>query len=427
MDYKQAIGWVSSFQKHGMKLGLERIIKICHGLGNPQEKFKTIHVAGTNGKGSVCRFIGSILSQNSYNVGIYTSPHLQRFTERIIVNGSEINEEEIIDLVKKIRPIVEKLIKTNDAPTYFEIVTAMAFLYFKEKKVDYAVIEVGLGGRFDATNIIKPILCIITNISLEHENVLGKKISDIAFEKAGIIKKNIPVVTYAEGASLNTIKKVADENKSVLTVVTNDFFEKKSGGINWQNIKVFGSLKEYDLTIQMAGGFQAKNLALSIIAIEILQMNGVYISDESIKKGVKNTIFPGRMEIISSKPLLMLDGAHNIEGIKELIATIKKDFIYNRVIVIFAALKDKNIKEMLSFIITISDILIITKSDNSRACAPEEIFKFLEKQKNNTEIIIKEKIADAIDHAKNIAQENDLILVTGSLFTVGNARDVLGL
>jgi len=427
MDYKQAIGWVSSFQKHGMKLGLERIIKICHGLGNPQEKFKTIHVAGTNGKGSVCRFIASILSQNSYNVGIYTSPHLQRFTERIIVNGSEINEEEIIDLVKKIRPIVEKLIKTNDTPTYFEIVTAMAFLYFKKKKVDYAVIEVGLGGRFDATNIIKPILCIITNISLEHENVLGKKISDIAFEKAGIIKKNIPVVTYAEGASLNTIKKVADENKSVLTVVTNDFFEKKSGGINWQNIKVFGSLKEYDLTIQMAGGFQAKNLALSIIAIEILQMNGVYISDESIKKGVKNTIFPGRMEIISSKPLLMLDGAHNIEGIKELIATIKKDFIYNRVIVIFAALKDKNIKEMLSFIITISDILIITKSDNSRACAPEEIFKFLEKQKNNTEIIIKEKIADAIDHAKNIAQENDLILVTGSLFTVGNARDVLGL
>ena len=206
MNYKESIDWLDSFQRFGMKLGLERINYICKKLGDPQNCLKVVHVGGTNGKGSVCRFLESILLASGYSVGVYTSPHLQRFSERIVVNGKEISERDVVSLIKKIKPIVEKMTTEDNGPTYFEIVTAMAFQYFKDKNVDFAVIEVGLGGRFDATNVVNPVVSIITNVSLEHTNVLGKKIEDIAFEKAGIIKIDVPVVTAAKGHGFEVIE-----------------------------------------------------------------------------------------------------------------------------------------------------------------------------------------------------------------------------
>ena len=189
MNYKDCIEWLNSFEKFGIKLGLERIDHICKKLENPHDHYKIIHVGGTNGKGSVCRFLESILVNSGYNVGTYTSPHLQRLSERFVVNKKEISETEIVKLVVKIKPIIEKMIDENNIPTYFEIVTAMAFQYFKDNNIDFALIEVGLGGRFDATNIVNPILTIITNVTLEHQKILGDKIKDISFEKAGIIKE----------------------------------------------------------------------------------------------------------------------------------------------------------------------------------------------------------------------------------------------
>ena len=197
MTYEDFTNWLNSFHTFGVKLDLNRIKHICKKLNNPQKNYKIIHVGGTNGKGSVCRFIGSIISKSGYKTGVYTSPHLERFLERITIDNKEIKKEELTSIYKKIKPVVDDMIKKDNFPTYFEIVTAIAFLYFKIKKIDIAVIEVGLGGRFDATNIVKPVLSVISNVSMDHQDRLGKTIKKIAFEKAGIIKENIPVVTSA--------------------------------------------------------------------------------------------------------------------------------------------------------------------------------------------------------------------------------------
>jgi len=216
MNFDEALSWLYGFQKFGVRLGLERIQHLVNELGNPHHDMKIIHVAGTNGKGSVCKLIGSILQEGGYSVGVYLSPHLQRFSERMTINNEEISEEEVVSLVNAIKPIVDEMIKEENMPTFFEIVTTMAFQYFHDKNVDFTVIEVGLGGRYDATNVVDPLITVITNVSLEHEHVLGKKIKDIAGEKAGIIKKDLPVITAATGDALVVIeKKAADSNAAV--------------------------------------------------------------------------------------------------------------------------------------------------------------------------------------------------------------------
>lgn len=421
MNYNESINWLYSFEKFGIKLGLERITHICKKLGNPQENYKIIHVGGTNGKGSVCRFLQSVLTLNGYKVGVYTSPHLQRFSERFVIDGKEISESDVVNLVEKVKPIVDEMIKNDNPPTFFEIVTAMGFEYFKDKKVDFAVVEVGLGGRFDATNIVDPLVTIITNVSLEHQDRLGNKVEDIAFEKAGIIKDGIPVITGASGKTLDVIQKVATVKKSPITVIDNSFWKKIGGGVDWQKFKINGSLKDYDIKTSMAGEFQGENITLTITIIENLQMNGVYITDESINEGIEKTTNPGRMEIVGFEPIILLDGAHNIEGIKFLKKTLEKDFVYERLILVLGILSDKNIQEMLEIITPIADTVIVTKSQNKRACSPSKLKDMISKK----EVIIKDEISNAIDYAKKIVKKQDLICVTGSLFTVGEAKDHL--
>ena len=309
--------------------------------------------------------------------------------------------------------------KNNNTPTFFEIVTAMAFQYFSDKEVDYAIVEVGLGGRYDATNIVNPIVTIIINISLEHQNILGDKIEDIAFEKAGIIKDGIPVITAATGESLNIIKKVAEEKNSELIVINDKSWKKIQGGPDWQEFIVNGSLKEYNVKTSMSGKFQGENITISLAVIEILQMKGIYITDESISEGIEKTTNPGRMEIVGFEPLILLDGAHNIAGIKSLRNTLEEDFVYERLILVIGILSDKAIKRMLDIIIPIADTIIVTKSHNKRACSPSKLKEFIGKK----EVIIKNELFDAIDYAKKIAKKQDLICITGSLFTVGEARD----
>lgn len=421
MNYKESINWLYSFDKFGIKLGLERITYICKKLNNPHKKLKIIHVGGTNGKGSVCKFLQSILTLNGYCIGVYTSPHLIRFSERFTIDDKEISNSDIVLLVKKIKPIIDEMIKKNNTPTFFEIVTAMAFEYFKLKEVDYAIVEVGLGGRFDATNIVNPIVTVITNISLEHQDRLGEKIEDIAFEKAGIIKKGIPVITAASGKALDIIKKRADEKKSSITIIDKHSYIIQSGGIDWQQYLIICSLMEYYVKVNIAGNFQGENLALTIATIEILQINGIYISDESIIEGIEKTKYPGRMEIIGFEPIILLDGAHNIEGIKLLKDTIKDNFIFEKLILIIGILSDKNVLQMLDIITYISDTVILTKSKNKRASDPQK----LKEQVDCKNVIVKDEIPEAIKYAKKIASKQDLILITGSLFTVGEAKEHL--
>ena len=420
MNYEECISWLYSFEKFGIKLGLERINHICKELGDPQKNYKIIHVGGTNGKGSVCRFLGSILLNSGYKVGIYLSPHLQRFSERFIVDEKEISKKDVANLIEKIKPIVEEMTKNDNTPTFFEIVTAMAFQYFSDKKVDFAVIEVGLGGRYDATNIVEPMVTVITNVTLEHQNILGKKIDDIAYQKAGIIKDGIPLVTGSKDIALDVIKRVAKEKNSPLKIVDNNSWKKISGGMDSQVFLVNGSLKDYNVKTTLSGRFQGENIAVTIAAIETLQMNGVYITDESIKEGIQKATNPGRMEIVGYEPLIILDGAHNVAGINSLKDALEGDFIYEKLILVIGILSDKDIQEMLDIITPIADTIIVTKSHSDRACSPNKLKEMIRK-----EVIVKDEISDAVDYAKKLANKQDLILVTGSLFTVGEAKDHL--
>jgi dihydrofolate synthase/folylpolyglutamate synthase len=421
MNYKETIDWLYSFEKFGIKLGLERITHICKQLGGPQKNYKIIHVGGTNGKGSVCRFLQSIFTLSGYKTGIYTSPHLQRFSERFIIDNKEISENDVVLLVEKVKPITDEMIKDDNTPTFFEIVTAMVFQYFSDKKVDFAMIEVGLGGRYDATNIVDPAATIITNVSLEHQNRLGHKIEDIAFEKAGIIKDGIPVITGTSGKTLDVIQKVAKEKNSGVTVVNNDSWKKISGEVDWQEFLINGSLKEYNVRTSMAGKFQGENIALTLATIEYLQMNGVYITNESITEGIEKTTNPGRMEIASFEPIILLDGAHNIAGMKSLKKTLEEDFVYERLVLVLGILSDKSVQKMLDIITPIADSIIVTKSHNKRACSPTKLKEMIGKK----EVVEKDKISDAIAYAKKVAKKQDLICITGSLFTIGETKDLL--
>jgi dihydrofolate synthase/folylpolyglutamate synthase len=425
MNYDETITWLYSFEKFGIKLGLNRINYICKKLGNPQNSYKCIHIGGTNGKGSVCRFLQSILTTSGYKTGVYTSPHIQRFSERFIVDYKEISESDVVFLVEKIKPIVEKMIKEDNTPTFFEIVTAIAFLYFKEKKVDFAVIEVGLGGRFDATNIVEPIVSVITNVTLEHQDILGHKIEDIAFEKAGIIKNKIPIITASKDSALDVIKKVAEEKDAPITIIDVSSWKKTKGGVDWQEFLISGSLKEYNVKTSLLGEHQGENIALTVAATEKLQMNGVFITDEAIAEGIEKTINPGRMEIVGFEPLIILDGAHNIAGITSLKKTLQDDFVYKKLILVLGILSDKNVKEMLEIIVPIGDIIVTTKSQNKRAMEPDKLKELIEKLNIKNQVFVKDMISEAVKYALSIAKKDDLICITGSLFTVGEAREYL--
>ncbi len=425
MNDKDFFDWLNSFHKFGVKLDLNRIKHICKKLNNPHESYKIIHVSGTNGKGSVCRFLGSILSKSSYKTGIYTSPHLEHFSERITVDNKEISTEELTIIYKKIKPIVDDMIKKDIYPTYFEIVTAIAFLFFKIKKVDIAVIEVGLGGRFDATNIVKPVLSVISNVSMEHQDRLGDTIEKIAFEKAGIIKENIPIVTSAKNNALKVIKKISKEKNSKIFEINEANWVRTNFNNKSQIFKIDFLEETYNLKTKILGSFQGENIALSTASAVILQKKGLKIDEKSIEKGILNTINPGRMEVIKTKPIILLDGAHNVEAIKKLGESIEKDFKFDRLILVIGILEDKNYIEMLEEIVPICDLIVTTKSTNKRSCNPYTLKKEVEYVDYKKSVVPFETIEKAVLFAKSEAGFRDMICICGSLFTVGEARSFL--
>jgi dihydrofolate synthase/folylpolyglutamate synthase len=346
ISYEDAFDWLCSFDKYGWILGLERITSLLEHLRNPHRELKVIHVAGTNGKGSVCKYISSILQKAGYTVGVYLSPHIERFSERIVVNNQEISEEELAMLVSEVRPLVEEMKQNDITPTFFEIVTALAFQYFKNRTVDYAVVEVGLGGRYDATNVVTPLVSVITNISLEHTDILGNDIASIAFEKAGIIKNQVPVITAATQNARGTIEHVARERNAPILCIDRTMWKRMS-------------FKDYTVKTSLLGQHQGENIAVAIAVVERLQMSGVYIADGDILDGIAATSHPGRMEIVSEKPLVLLDGAHNPDGMSWLAKTVKEDFSSHRFILVLGVLKEKDIKTMVSTIIPLSDVIIV--------------------------------------------------------------------
>ena len=411
--YQEAVDYLYSLQKYGIKFGLSKTENLLKAFGNPQEGRAYVHIAGTNGKGSVTAFIASILREAGLRVGVYTSPHLVRFTERFRINGEEIDRETTAVLIDELRGVVVP----TAPPTFFEATTAMAFIYFARKKTDLAIMEVGMGGRLDATNVITPLVCGITNISLEHQEFLGRRLGDIAREKGGIIKKGVDVVTAADNASVNNVlKAIAQERGAPLWRVGKDIrYRSTPSGLDYRGL----SLRIRGLHLGLPGLLQSRNAALALGIIERLGEKGIRVSEETIRKGVENTVWPGRMQVVGTNPTILVDGAHNPGALRVLARSIRAGFRYRRLILVIGVMADKAIGEMMRIIVPLADYLICTRPVYYRAADPEVLMKEaapFEKPGETAPLL-----TDALARARMVAGPDDLIVVCGSLFTVGEA------
>ncbi len=428
MNYLEALEWIHSIGRFGIKPGLERMTKLMELLGNPHKKIKVLHIAGTNGKGSTAAFLSKILEEGGYRVGLYTSPYLDAFTNRMAINGKDIPEDRLVEIVNMIKPMVDDI--SNDSVlgqmTEFEVVTCIAFYYFADQAVDFVVLEVGLGGRLDATNVVEsPMVAVVTNIGLEHTEVLGDTIEKIAGEKAGIIKEGTPVVTAVPKLeALQVIQQKCQEmNAPLFNVRENVNIEKKSLSLDGQFFHYLNSqgLQLKDLFISLLGEHQIINASTAIAVIEVLQERGFHIPEASIREGLKATRWAGRLEVMGKEPLLILDAAHNIDGVRSLKKALQEQVDYEKLVLVIGILGDKAVDDMLKEIIPLADKIIITKPDSPRAAEPETIADVAEKYTPHP-IILEDSIPRAVKIALSLAEPKDLVVISGSLYTISEAR-----
>ncbi len=429
MHYDEALAWIHSIARFGMNQGLERIEKLLDLLGNPHHSCKYLHIGGTNGKGSTAAFAAAILEESGYRVGLYTSPYLVEFTNRMAINGQDIPRKCLVELVQKIKPLVEKVAADPvlGQPTEFEVVTALAFCYFARESPDIVVLEVGLGGRLDATNVIQPLVTAIATISLEHTQVLGNTVEEIAREKAGIIKNGAPVVTQAGGAALPVLENACREKKVPLYQLGRHFHAHiDTCNIEGQTFHYRGLFRDYsELHIPLLGDYQVNNAALAIAAGELLCRNGFSIPEGPLRAGLKKTSWPGRLEVVRRLPLVVIDGAHNLEAFQGLRRGIKQTFQYDRLIMVLGILSDKAAENILSEILPLADRLILTKPNSPRSADPYALEKIVRGMMPELPCDISPEIPAAVDLALKQSGKGDLVLVAGSLYLVSDARHYL--
>jgi len=416
--YQQSLNYLYGLEKFGMIFGLTQVERILEAIGNPHREVQAIHIGGTNGKGSTAAMMASILQREGYRVGLYTSPHLIRFTERIKVNGKEIEKEEVAALAGWMRERIEEADITTPF-TFFDFTTAMALYYFKQRMVDLAVLEVGLGGRLDSTNIVDPLLSIITNISKDHEAYLGRSILKIAGEKAGIIKKGRPLITAAtQPHVLRLFSKVCRERGSQYFRVGKEFkyVWAEGGDFHYEGLH----RKLWGLHLNLRGSHQIVNATTALGAIEVLEDLGYPVSTDSMVEGLREVNWPGRLEVVASSPKVVLDGAHNPAGALVLRESLKKEFQYQHLILLIGIMKDKDIESILHLLVPLADHIILTKPNNDRAAPPVLLKKALGRDGNRAEIV--EDIREAIEKGLSVTGQGDLLCITGSLYTVGEAR-----
>ena len=427
MNYQEALEFIEKSHKFGMKLGLENTFKLLELLGNPQNKLKFIHVAGTNGKGSVCSFISSILKEEGYKVGLYTSPYLETFTERIRLNGNNIPEKDVARIITIMKEKIDKMVSEGYSyPTEFEIETVMAFYYYYEQEVDYVVLEVGLGGRYDATNVIKPLVSVITSISLDHTGILGDTLGKIAYEKAGIIKEDSITVVYKQSKEAEkVIKSVCKEKNSRYIECNFENLLIKKSDINSQvfDCIVMGEKFE-NIEISLIGDHQINNALLALTVIKVLKdEKNIKITKNSIEKGLANTKWPGRIEKIKDNPTFVIDGAHNEEGARSLAKALDKHFREKKMTLLIGMLKDKDVNSVLETLINKFDKVITTTPDSDRAISSDELKEKVEKYIDNVFSI--PKIEDAVKYINENAKNDEIIISAGSLYMIGHVRQLV--
>jgi dihydrofolate synthase / folylpolyglutamate synthase len=431
-SYKEFIDWLYGLQRFGIKLGLEKISYLLEKIGNPHEQYPIIHIAGTNGKGSVASMIAAVLQAHGVRTGLYTSPHLVRFSERIRIDGAEIEEDAVVQYSEELQTLVDTL-----RATFFETATAMAFKYFADEKVDVAVVETGLGGRFDATNIVTPVLSVITSVGLEHQQYLGRTLSRIAYEKGGIIKKKVPVVSGVQSVrAIEVLREIAADNQARFTEVTPHaaaVVQEKS--LRRTVIDVYYQDEPHyeNLTVGLPGMHQVKNALIAVRAVDVLRgridkNNKIWdISDDAMRKGLAEVTvlsgLKGRMQLLDTKSgRWLLDVAHNPGAARELSRSLA-DLKCGKLSVVFGVLNDKDVRTMIQSLGKIARALYLVVPKNERAVQAEELREIAEDI--FFPVAVCGPVAEGLRAAESKSQRDDILLVTGSHFVVGEALEIL--
>lgn len=423
ISYEQCLDRIYKLGRFGIKLELDTIQNILRFLNNPQKNYNIIHVAGTNGKGSTATYLSSVLRQAGFKTGIYTSPHLVRFNERICVDGQEISDQDVVAAYQAVHAVDIGKRKA----TFFEIATAMAFYHFSKQQVEWAVIETGMGGRFDATNVVRPELSVITNLSLEHTDYLGSTIKDLAREKGGIIKANTPVVTaVSQSSGLKVLEETARQNKAPLFRFKKNFTIRKNPGRDTYNYQgIHHAFKE--LTKPLPGNHQKENLSLALAGLELIferfkdRDSRYALTEALVAEGISKACWPGRLERIMETPLVILDGAHNLKAAQVLAAYLKEALKDKDLTLVLGILDDKPHDEMLKLLVPLASRVVITQARIDRSIKADVLAGAVKKIFAGTLEVIPD-VAEAVSHAISTCSKDDAVCIAGSLYVAGEAK-----
>jgi len=421
MTYAAAVSYLYSLQQHGIKLGLDTMTALVGRLGMPQARYPSFHIAGTNGKGSTAAMTAAILQAGGYRVGLYTSPHLVEFRERIRINGRMVPESDIARLTEAVKAAAQ----ADLSPTFFEFTTAMALQYFAESKVDAAVLEVGLGGRFDATNVVSPLACAITTIALDHQQYLGSTLESVAFEKAGIVKPKVPVIVgHVPGEAGDTIERVAIERQAPVVRLGRDFhvegdtpaaFTYRCGGIRYE-----------ELSCPLPGTHQLDNCACAVALVTTAGDQRLAVEEPAIRQGLREVQWEGRLEIVASEPLTLLDGAHNpaaAAALGEYLRRFRRSRPLSRVILVLAMMRDKDHRGFIEPFQGLVDEVVLTQAALKRSATVDELLPVV--RDLWPQVRTHARVSDALADAKATARPQDVVCVTGSLMLVGEVKALL--
>ncbi len=423
MDYEALLRELYGLERFGIKLGLDTVRDLLHRMGDPQDRFASVHVTGTNGKGSTCAFLASIVRAAGHRVGLYTSPHLVKFNERIRVDGEMIADGDVARLYAEVKPHAAAMAAASETaqPTFFEVTTAMAFRYFAERRVDLAVVEVGMGGRLDATNVISPEVSVITRIGLEHTEHLGRTVERIAKEKAGIIKPGVPVVTVDQPA-LSVIAARADALGCPLTVVGRDVRCTRTGfDLEGQDLRIEDGFS-LAVRIPLLGAFQSENAAIAYAAALAVRERW-NLTNAAIAKGLSSARWPGRLHVVRRDPIVIVDGAHNAPAAEALADSLRELFPGRKLTFVLGALNDKDLAGMTAAFAPLAERVIAARPKTPRAFDPEDLRKAFAP---HAPVEVVPDVKEAVGTAIRNAAPADVIVVAGSIYTAGEALELLG-